>query len=510
MTNSKKAMSVKSWVSELAKYRFLLKPTLIFAAIFAVGLLALIRADFNYYDDYGRANEGYQYWEQFGRYVSNWGATFLHTNQFLAEISPLTQLVACLIMGLASTIAVYAITGVKEFKVRHYLAGIPIGLSPYFMECYAYKFDAPYMALSVLASILPFLFWDCKHKAVFPVVAFGSALVMCMTYQAANGIFFVLLLLMELKSLLGSSEKLRKVIPKTLKSLLLRALPYAAGMLCFRFLIMPSYDGGYAATTLPPLAELPQTVIGHLQFYAELIWSDFNMIWTILVGLVLVVFLIFLVVRAHCSKVLAAIAGLLFLLYVAVGSFGIYPALEAPLFSAHAMYGITVAFGFICIATVELVQVKYATLLRLPVFLLAWCFFVYAFIYGNVLSRQQDYANFRLGQTITALNQDNILTDETKTVSVLNDPDFAPSIRSSIARYPLLGRSVYKVYYGFDVWGTYKLLNYYDLGVEVLIGNDVTSPEDNPCYQNDECEVIETYYDKIYYNDEAILVEIKR
>ena len=117
MKNSK-AMNVKSWVSELAKYRFLLKPTLIFAAIFAVGLLALIRADFNYYDDYGRTNEGYQYWEQFGRYVSNWGATLLHTNQFLAEISPLTQLVACLIMGLASTIAVYAITGVKEFKVR--------------------------------------------------------------------------------------------------------------------------------------------------------------------------------------------------------------------------------------------------------------------------------------------------------------------------------------------------------------------------------------------------------
>ena len=505
MTNSKKAMSAKSWVSELAKYRFLLKPTLIFAAIFAVGLLALIRADFNYYDDYGRANEGYAGWDNFGRYVSNWGSTLLHTNRFLAEISPLTQLVACLIMGLASAIAVYAITGVKEFKVRHYLAGIPIGLSPYFMECYAYKFDAPYMALSVLASILPFLFWDCKHKAVFPVVAFGSALVMCMTYQAANGIFFVLLLLMELKSLLGSSEKLHKAIPATLKSLFLRALPYAAGMLCYRILLVPGHDEGYVSSVLPPLVELPETFISHLQLYWEIVWSDFNMVWTILVGLVLAVFVVFTVKEARCNKLFAGLAVALFLLCVAVGSFGIYPALETPLFTAHGMYGLTTSFGLVCIAVVELVQVKYATFWRLPVFLIVWCFFVYAFIYGNALSRQQDYANFRLEQTITAISQEGALTDETGTISLQNDPDFAPSIRSSIARYPLLGRSIFKVYYAFDAWGIYKFLNYYGLG-EVT----VTPAEDNLCYQNDECEVIETYYDKIYYNDEAILVEIKR
>lgn len=37
-------------------------------------------------------------------------------------------------------------------------AVVPLGLSPWFLECFSYKFDSPYMALSVLASVIPFIF----------------------------------------------------------------------------------------------------------------------------------------------------------------------------------------------------------------------------------------------------------------------------------------------------------------------------------------------------------------
>ena len=493
----------------IKNYRFLVKPALIFAAIFIIGIFALVRANFNYYDDYGRINEGYQYWDQFGRHLSNFFSTLLHTNTSLADISPLTQFIACIIMGCTAAIAVYVITGKKQFKFYHYLAAVPISLSPYFLECYAYKFDAPYMALSVLASVFPFLFFSNETKRTFYVVAFLSAIVMCMTYQASNGIFFILLLLLELKTLVSQPSVNARLLLKTIKHCVLCALPYLLSMLIFKMLFAPSFNGGYASTTLPALKDIPSTFVTNLFIYLDFVRYDFNATWTGLIAAVLLLFLIFIIIKAKCNKVLALIMSLLFLTCVGIGSFGIYPALEAPLRSPHAMYGITAALGFVCIYTAELMQGKYANLFRLPIFAISWCFFVYAYIYGNALSQQQEYANFRLNQTLTTLSQNNIITKDTKVINVINDPEFAPAILNSVAHYPILERSVYKVYYALDVWGQYKLLNYYGLNVAGEISDNAPLATKNPCYQNDECQILETYYDTIYYNDEAILIELK-
>ena len=494
-------------------YKFLLKPTLIFTAIYCIGLLAVFRADFNYIDDLGRSLEGYSRWgESFSRYVSDFLSTFIHTNSHLADISPLTQIIAAFLMGLASAISVHVITGAKKFKIRHYIAAIPIGLSPYFLECYSYKFDSPYMALSVLSSVAPFLFLRYKSRKPFYVATFVFALIMCNTYQAASGIFVILLLLLTLKDYLGKdavesgphlAKNNQSTFGQVFKALIVAVIPYAVGLLVYQvFIAKPVND--YVSTTLPPLLELPQTIVHNLLEYYRLVWFDFNFTWTLLIGLVVLIFVILVVAKSKRHKVASLLLVMLFLATTAVGSFGIYPALTDPLTDPRAMYGICICFGFICIYTVELATGRYIKFLRLPAFAISWCFFVFAFTYGNSLNAQLEYANFRMEQTLTTLSANNVITDDTEYIYIENIPDFAPAIRENVEQYPILSRLVPKVYYGGGhVWGYYKLLHYYDLDMNF-------SQQDNTCISaNSSCEVIETMYETIRFDKFSVYVFLK-
>ena len=487
----------RTWVKS---YRFLIKPTLIFAAIILIALSAVIRANFNYIDDLKRVDVGMQNWGGgFSRYLSDFLSSFIHTDSSLADISPLTQIIAALLMGLACAITVHVITGAKKYKIHHYIATIPVGLAPYFLECYSYKFDAPYMALSVLASVLPFLFWQNKSRTSFYITSFLSALVVCMTYQASNGLFFILLTLLCLKEFL-ETEKSHKIF-EIIKSLILAALPFFAGMLIFKLFLMKPYDD-YVSNELPSLLEMPITFLRHLKDYYAIIWLDFNIAWKILIALVLLIFVILAAVKSKRNKLFSLAAICIFLLIVAAGSFGAYPLLKQPLTDPRGMYGITVAFGFICVYASSLATGRGANLIRLPIYAIAWCFFVFSFIYGNALSTQLEYANFRMEQTISALNQNDIITKNTKNIRIEGYVDHAPALRERIGHFPLLGRLVPKVYYGGGhVWGQYKFFNYYGLDASLY----------NRAYiQNlDETKVIETLYETIQYTDEEIYITLK-
>ena len=152
--NLKKYQDIKQYgKNKIGEYRFLLKPTLILSAIYLLAMSAILRANFYYYDDIQRACWGWPEWG-FSRHLSNILSKFLHAEAYLSDISPLPQLLAILIISFASVIAVYLITEEKRFSFWHFVAAIPIGLSPYFLECLSYKYDSPYMALSVLFSVV--------------------------------------------------------------------------------------------------------------------------------------------------------------------------------------------------------------------------------------------------------------------------------------------------------------------------------------------------------------------
>ncbi|MFR6452535.1 MAG: glucosyltransferase domain-containing protein [Streptococcus sp.] len=42
------------------------------------------------------------------------------------------------------------------------LSSIVIGVNPWFLEALSFRFDNPFMSLSILVSLLPFIFWESK------------------------------------------------------------------------------------------------------------------------------------------------------------------------------------------------------------------------------------------------------------------------------------------------------------------------------------------------------------
>lgn len=141
----------------LAPYRPLLRPVCVMSGLYILGISAILRANFYYVDDIMRAYDGSMGWDAFSRYLSNFVSFFLHADSFLTDISPLPQLLACVLLGAASVTVLYVITGRMRFSVWEYAAVLPLGLSPYMLECLSFKYDAPYMAISILASVAPLL-----------------------------------------------------------------------------------------------------------------------------------------------------------------------------------------------------------------------------------------------------------------------------------------------------------------------------------------------------------------
>ena len=211
-------------------YEKFVKPILCMFGLYTLGIISIIRADFLYIDDLGRALAGYRF-DIFARYVSDFLAIFLHADTRITDISPLPQLIAALLIACASVLLVYIISGDKINKTACFLS-LPIGLSPYFLECFSYKFDAPYMALSILVSIVPFLFM-C-NLLWFLVCSIISIWIMLTTYQASSGIYIVIVMMLCFKAW----NEREKTDGEIIRFAAVSALSYCAAMIYFFFFVM--------------------------------------------------------------------------------------------------------------------------------------------------------------------------------------------------------------------------------------------------------------------------------
>ena len=145
------------------KYR---TPLLVLSLLLLLSISSILRADFKYVDDIGRTVNGYRGWSNFSRYLSSFFSIFLHGDTYLTDISPLPQVLAIFVMGISSILLLHLFSNGKKITFWNILAVIPLTINPYFLECLSYKYDAPYMAISVLSSIVPFLFYK-KNKVLF-------------------------------------------------------------------------------------------------------------------------------------------------------------------------------------------------------------------------------------------------------------------------------------------------------------------------------------------------------
>ena len=478
----------------LSEYRYLAKPFIIIFIIYCIALVPIVRANFNYIDDLGRAVYGYSDFEYFSRFSASYLSKLIHTDTHLYDISPLTQIIAALIISLASVITLHAFAREKKISPISIIGVLPLGLSPYFLECFSYKYDSPYMALSVLSSVFPLLFINEKKRIYCPVCAVCT-LITCVSYQSATGIFPMAAVFICFRIWDGGEGK------KALRLLLCSAASYISGMLIFRFFIMNPIDESlYVNGKLLPFTKLIPGFFRQLFEYYKTVWRDFRISWALLCLVALLFFAVSGVIESKRKLFVSLPVSALTLVLAVSLAFGVYPALATPLYAPRAMYGFGALIAF---AAVNICRVRKEILGKAVCVLISWCFFVFSFTYGNALSYQKQYTDFRISMVIDDLNENGIISrEETKKIQIQGSVGKAAPIRNMPHDLGIIDRLIPETFAGGWYWSEYYFYNYF------AIPN--LSPDSSVDFTALGLPIItDTAYHTIYGDGEYILIVLK-
>lgn len=149
-TESKK-FDLKNWCIENKAYLLLI------ILIYQVAVLSIGIINFPYLDDNARQVAGMT---DFGTTYARWGSEFLswfvQGSRHLTDLGLTTPILTGLILSLTSILAIYIIND-QKISWGSSLVATLIGLNPWFLQCLSFRFDSPYMALSIFVRFFLFI-----------------------------------------------------------------------------------------------------------------------------------------------------------------------------------------------------------------------------------------------------------------------------------------------------------------------------------------------------------------
>lgn len=429
------------------------KPLVILLAIYTFGMITVIRADIFYggADDLYRSISGSRAWRNFYRYVSHFLSIFVHTSPRIFDIAPLTQFLALIVMALAALVSIRVFLprdessggrGGARFSPMVYVAAVPVSLFPYFLENLSYRYDSPYMALSVLFCVLPFLF--TRRLSYFALVSLPCLFLMCLSYQAASGVYIVTCAFCVFDMWCRKDQPLGRVVRFTLTAVVC----YAAALLVFFVLFNVQPVGESYVDKNMNLAAFPSNATAYL----TQVWEDFGVSPLKLSVIILVpLFVAVSCMASWRNKWLTASVSLLLVAFAVVFSYGAFLVMGHPLLEPRSMF----PFGFV----IALMALRVAVWLsggqaarkrlramrlacRAVLLVLSYSCMAYAFAYGNAHASQKKYTNFRVTLLLEDLSRVIPPDQDDVSIHVLSDIDFTLAVKTLEKTYPVATRMI--------------------------------------------------------------------
>lgn len=455
-----------------------------------VAFSSIIRANFKYIDDLGRTINGYKGWNNFSRFSSCFLSTFVNADNYLTDISPLTQFMAILMLALTGIILIITInskTG-KKTSFWQMLAVLPIAISPYFLQNFSYKFDSPYMALSILASIIPLLFLD-DNPILYFVVSFAGMLLTLTTYQTSTCVYpMAIIMIMSKRWADGDSSK------DVWKKIGISVAAFLVGVLFYKLFIMKPV-ANYVNSSFAGF----KGIIENYKHYFKNIKWDFKQWWLVIIAIQIALYIILFIRDSKNNKVMSCVVSCAGMILCILLMFGIYPALSKPLFSPRAMYGVGILISLIFLMNNSHEKV---ILSKIFSFIIVWAFIVLSLTYGNALSEQWDYTKFYTDSVAYDLAQiDCVKNGNCKEIEVTGTVGKAPAIKKACAKNHILGSLVWTPFCtSKDYWGAFYLYYYYNFPKND--SKTELTKENLP-------EIKNSKFYTIYGDDTRILVKLK-
>jgi hypothetical protein len=475
-------------IKQNKKYLFILM------GLYTLSYFTIIRANFAniIIDDMGRQIEGVREWMNFYRYIDEIGSIFIHTSKRLMDIAPLTQFIAIFFLSLSSFFAI-KIFNKDKFTIPACFISLLIGIFPYFLANVSYRYDSPYMALSVLASIIPFLFFNKKDTFIFTSVI--CLLIMCMTYQASSGIYIMMSVLCVIYKWLLDKENFKEI----LKTTGICILCFCVTLFSFyKIFSISSETEIYVDESINIAAIIPNCIN-----YIKVFLQDFNKTPILIFSVLIILLSVILLIKNSKQKKAVSIPAVIILVLFSIPlSFGIYIALGNPSHDPRGMYGIGILIALLSIILYNQLSSN-PKVIRIISYIFLTCFIysnlVFSFAYGNAQAEQKNYINFRATLLLNDLANIVEESDEPAQFVFKGDIGHAAIVQNMIKVYPVMG-SMVDTGLKMDRYSTFVLesLNFFTL----VSGSQEEFTEDFPI-------VFENQYHRIQKKGNKYIVTYK-
>ena len=471
------------------------KPFYFLTCIYCLSLTALIRVNYLYKDDIGRVIDGHRNWIKGSRQLNDLISIILNMDFRLDDLAPMTQLLAAVIMAAATVIVLKLFSHGEKIRWVDCVAAVPFALNPFFLQCFSFRYDAPYMALSVFAAVCPFLFVG-KGRIAFWLSSVVGVLVMCLTYQTSSGIYPMLVLFY----IFDQWNRKEMSVPELLKFTVPSVGCYLASLAFYRLIFVRS-TAGYTSTAVFSLAGMPKGIFrNYRRFYAK-VKGDLKIQWLFLIAVLILLFLLVMVVHSKQNRLLAAAAAGFSLAAGSFLTYGIFLVQKKPVYMPRMLYGFGVLIAILSILTVRTAKLHLSAVVPI---LLSWCFFIFCFVYGNALGQQADYTQLRLNVLISDLNSLDIMKNgQIKNIQFENNLPKAPAVKAASENYKILPRLI-PCTLGKYTWARYYFYEY--LNIPDIQHDKTISLKD----QKDSLPVLkDTPYHTIRGEADKILITLK-
>lgn len=470
--------------------------------IYLIAILSIGIVNYPYMDDCCRQTTGItDFQDSYCRWGSEIASWLVNGSRHLTDMGLTTHIFTAIFLGISSIVAVYALNG-KKFSWTSSICSTLIGLNPWFLQCVSFRFDSPYMALSVLCSILPFLWWK-KSKRSFLIMSILGVFLMCNTYQSSSGIYIIMTLALIFKDLISNNCKLTD----NYKKYFLSVMAYIAAMVFYliEIKLWNKFKPAYAKQAkIADIKDFPNTIINHVKAYFKTIYHQSSRVWIALFILIMLIFIVYYVFQKTNNYFKNALLVILYLTLGSILSYGVYLLLSTNLIGPLSTryyygFGVFVAITLIILSN-EKIDFKILSLTR-STLLIAFVYYIFSFnlTYASMLHYQKDA--FERQSIILTNDLKNVVNDQRKTIYANELFKDSPVFINTARNYPLLYDLIWSNISGwYNVW----LFNTYT-GFNVNICNFDFSNFDS---SDKKLEASNYYYD-IFTDDSSIFVLMK-
>ncbi|MDQ0222182.1 glucosyltransferase domain-containing protein [Streptococcus moroccensis] len=399
-------------------------------------LIAIGNVNYPYIDDIGRRIEGVaNFAEHYSRFLSEFASYLVHGGTHLADAGLTTFILCAVILTLTSFTVLYLFKDGEEISWSAAIASVFLGLNPWFLEPLSFRFDAPYISLSVLVSVLPFVFYRQKPK-YFALASFVGIFLMCNSYQGSSGIYILTLLALVTADILEG-----KPIVDVLKKIAVSFIAYSAGIVTFFFQtkLNPHLESRGETTQIASLRNMPHAVVENLRVYFETLKLQSNRLWLLLALLIILGAIVTWVWTSKRSKICSLFISLLSLGISSIMSYGLYMFFATPLADDRPRYAYGFAFfiGLLLIQLTKRTSLPKLNAVKSSLAVLVIYYTVsFSFMYASVLDNQKQ--TFENSSFLLADDLNNFISEDNQTVYISSFLKDSQVFENSAQAFPML------------------------------------------------------------------------